>query len=90
MKNTRLDRLIHLNTQLNSTIYLSGLNAKNYISEDEESLFGNEGIKVEWKNYGPYLEYDRTGRLFDDKVSIIDLLMNTPQNQLIEYIKSKK
>ena len=32
LKNTRMDRLIYLLTQLKSTTYLSGLNAKNYIS----------------------------------------------------------
>ena len=88
LKNTRLDRLIDLNTQLNSTIYLSGLNAKNYISEYEESLFSNKGIKVKWKEYGPYLKYKRNNKLFNDHVSILDLLMNVPQDELLSHIKS--
>ena len=90
LKDTRLDRLIKLNTQLGATSYLSGLNAKNYISEEEELLFKSKGIKVEWKYYGPYLKYNRIGRLFDDQVSIIDLLMNIPQNEILKYIKSNK
>ena len=90
LKDTRLDRLIHLNTQLNSTSYLSGINAKNYISEKEEKLFRNKGINVEWKKYGPYLKYNRIGKLFDDQVSIIDLLMNIPQNEILKYIKPNK
>ena len=90
LEDTRLDRLIKLNTQLDATSYLSGLNAKNYISETEELLFENKGIKVEWKYYGPYLKYDRIGKLFDDQVSIIDLLMNIPQNEILKYIKSNK
>lgn len=88
LKNTRLDRLIHLLSQLETTSYLSGLNAKNYIVGNE-LLFENRGIKVEWKKYGPYLKYERNGVMFDDYVSIIDLLMNIPQSELLTYIKPK-
>lgn len=87
LKDTRLDRLIHLNTQLKATTYLSGPNAKNYIIGNEE-LFYNKGIKIEWKEYGPYLKYKRKGDLFDDYVSIIDLLMNIPQEKILTYVKS--
>jgi hypothetical protein len=90
LKDTRLDRLIWLNIQLKASSYLSGLNAKNYISEYEELLFSDKGIKVKWKHYGPYLEYNRIGKLFNDQVSIIDLLMNVPQNELLKHIKSNK
>ena len=89
LKDTRLDRLIDLNIQLKSTSYLSGLNAKNYISEKEEKIFQRNGIQVEWKEYGPYLKYNRTGKLFDNQVSIIDLLMNVSQNKILKYITPK-
>ena len=88
LKNTRLDRLIHLLSQLETTSYLSGLNAKNYIVGNE-LLFENRGIRVEWKKYGPYLKYERKGEGFTDYVSIIDLLMNIPQSELLKYIKPK-
>jgi hypothetical protein len=88
LKDTRLGRLIHLLSQLETTSYLSGLNAKNYIVGNE-LLFENAGIKIEWKNYGPYLKYKRNGGVFDDYVSIIDLLMNVPQEKLLTYIKPK-
>jgi hypothetical protein len=89
LKNTRLDRLIHLLTQLNSTHYLSGLNAKNYIVGNE-GRFYEKNIKLEWKEYGPYLKYKRNGDEYDDKVSIIDLLMNTPQEEILKYITPQK
>ncbi len=85
---TRLERLINLNVQLKATTYLSGLNAKNYIRGNEH-LFEKNQIKLEWKNYGPYLEYPRPTLLYDDQVSIIDLLMNIPQNKLLNYITSQ-
>lgn len=87
LKDTRLDRLTYLLQQLNATTYLSGLNAKNYITGNE-SEFDKIGCKLEWKNYGPYLKYERSGNDYDDYVSIIDLLMYTPQNKLLSYIKS--
>ena len=85
LKPTRLDRLIHLNTQLGATTYLSGLNAKNYI-DGNESLFNKKNIQLEWKTYGSYLKYQRITPLYSDKVSIIDLLMHIPKNQLLNYI----
>jgi len=85
LKPTRLERLIHLNTQLGATTYLSGLNAKNYI-EGNEHFFEEKNIKLEWKEYGPYIQYPRTLPIYDDYVSIVDLLMNVPQNQILNYI----
>ena len=85
LKNTRMDRLTHLLTQLNSTTYLSGLNAKNYIVGNEIE-FSKRNINLEWIEYGPYVSYKRNGNEFNDYVSIIDLLMNVPQDELLEYI----
>ena len=89
LKNTRMDRLIHLLTQLESTTYLSGLNAKNYIVGNENEFF-NKNINLEWIKYGPYLQYQRNGNKFNDYTSIIDLLMNVPQNKLLKYITPQK
>ena len=43
-----------------------------------------------WKEYGPYIKYPRTIDIYDDYVSIIDLLMNVPQKQLLKYITSNE
>lgn len=85
LKPTRLDRLIHLNTQLKATTYLSGLNAKNYI-EGNEYLFKENNIELVWKTYGPYLKYKRITSSYSDQVSIIDLLMHVPQSHILNYI----
>tara|TARA_R110000772_G_scaffold38885_3_gene91470 strand:- start:1507 stop:2202 length:696 start_codon:yes stop_codon:yes gene_type:complete len=89
LKDTRMDRLIHLLDQLKTTTYASGLNAKNYIIGNE-SEFYNKNINLEWVEYGPYLKYKRNGNEFNDYISIIDLLMNVPQNELLDYIKPQK
>ena len=89
LKDTRMDRLIYLLTQLEASTYLSGLNAKNYIVGNENEFY-NKNINLEWIEYGPYLQYKRNGNEFNDYVSIIDLLMNVPQNELLKYITPQK
>ena len=87
LKNTRLERLTYLLEQLNATTYLSGLNAKNYITGNEEEFY-KIGCNLEWKKNGPYLKYVSNRNQYDDYVSIVDLLMHVPQEQLLSYIKS--
>lgn len=84
-----MDRLTHLLTQLEASSYLSGLNAKNYIVGNEIE-FSKRNINLEWIEYGPYVPYKRNGDKFNDYVSIIDLLMNIPQDELLKYITPQK
>ena len=85
LKNNIIDRLLHLNTQLEATTYISGPNAKGYL-ESNEHLFRKINIEVKYKKYGPYLKYSRINSLYSDQISIIDLLMHVPQDQVLKYI----
>jgi hypothetical protein len=84
----RIDRLVNLNIQLKSSSYLSGPAAKGYLSGNEH-LFKDNNIELIFKSYGPYLKYKRNTSQFDHSVSIIDLLMNIPKNELLTYITSQ-
>jgi hypothetical protein len=88
MVDGKVDRLINLVKKLNGTTYITGTNAKNYLENYQQSFIENE-INLTFKKYGPYLKYNTTSKIYDDYVSIIDLMMNVPQNELIKYITSQ-
>jgi hypothetical protein len=89
LKGDRVDKLIYLIQQLKGTEYVSGPSAKDYLTENK-GLFQSNDITLTYKKYGPYLQYNNKKKEFEDYVSILDLLMNTPNNQYIEYITSLK
>jgi hypothetical protein len=89
LKDNIIDRLLSLNTQLKATTYISGPNARGYL-KDNEYKFKNNNIEVKYKEYGPYLPYPRINDQFSDQVSIIDLLMHLPQDQILKHITSLK
>ena len=66
----KTERLIGILKQVRATAYLSGPAAQAYL---ETELFGNEGIKLEFKKYN-YVEYPQLYPPFESQVSIIDLL----------------
>jgi len=86
LKEERVNRLVDLASQLNATSYLSGPSAKNYLSE-KENLFLEKGISVEYKEYGPYLTYPNFNK---DQVSILDVLVNVPRSEVLNYVTSLK
>ncbi len=67
-------RLVHLCLQAGATEYLSGPAAKAYL---DEGLFREQGIRVNWMDYGGYPEYDQLfSPPFIHEVSILDLILN--------------
>lgn len=54
--------------------YLSGPAARDYLDEE---AFTDNGIKVLWKDYSGYPEYQQVRKPFENNVSILDLLVNT-------------
>jgi hypothetical protein len=77
------EKLIDLCKKKNAKTYLSGPAAKDYLMQD---LFKQEGIEIEWMDYGHYPEYPQLYPPFVHHVSIIDLLFNTGRD-CINYMK---
>lgn len=67
------ERLLELLKKVKTSYYLSGPAAKSYINEE---LFKQEGIEIEWMDYGGYPEYNQLYPPFEHAVSIIDLILN--------------
>ncbi len=84
----RVERLIGMLRQIGADEYLSGSNAKAYLS-GSEGLFEDAGIKLSFKEYN-YPEYKQLHSPFDHRVSIIDVLANVPLTEVKHYITSAK
>lgn len=65
------EKLVSLCRQSNSSLYLSGPAAKDYLRLE---LFASAGIEVEWMDYSGYPEYNQMHPPFAHEVSILDLL----------------
>jgi len=72
LQSSKGDRLLMLLEQLEADEYVSGPAAKAYVDAD---AFVRAGIKVTWKDYGPYPEYPQLHGPFVPDVSIVDVLM---------------
>lgn len=73
LKLKKMDRLIELLQAANATLYISGPSAKAYI---DENIFSQAGIKLIYKDYSGYPEYQQLFPPFEHAVSILDLLFN--------------
>ncbi len=78
------DRILSLCRSAESSVYLSGPAAKDYL---EVEAFEAEGIAVEWMNYEGYPEYEQLYPPFVHGVSILDLILHTGRNAP-QYLKS--
>lgn len=70
----KLDRLLSILKEVEAEIYVSGPAAKDYISD---SHFKEEGIKLVYKDYNNYPQYDQFHPPFDHYVTVFDLLFHT-------------
>jgi len=69
----KVGKLVDICQKVGADTYLSGPAAKNYIGNE----FQENGIKLQWMDYGPYPEYRQFGQDFENGVSIIDLIAHT-------------
>ena len=67
------EKLLSLLVSAGCNEYLSGPAARAYL---DEPAFQASGIRVVWKDYSGYPEYQQMWQPFESNVSIIDLLMN--------------
>ena len=77
--NERTERLVSICRLAAATEYVSGPAAKDYL---DESLFREAGIAVRWFNYDGYPEYPQLYGVFEHRVTILDLLLNTGPDAL--------
>jgi hypothetical protein len=77
LQSSRQDRLLSLLNQTQATHYISGPAARAYI---DENCFAESNIKLVWKDYAGYPEYQQAHPPFEHGVSILDLLFNTGEN----------
>ncbi|QZP17805.1 WbqC family protein [Methylophilales bacterium] len=85
-KEKKMARVLDLLKKAGATHYLSGPAAKDYIEED---VFLKEGIKVQWMVYSYMKKYTQLYNNYEDRVSIIDLLVHTGPN-VREYMLFNK
>ncbi len=67
-------RVVELLQHVGASMYVSGPSAKAYITDEG---FLAAGIRVEWKDYRGYPEYDQFHGPFVHAVTILDLLFHT-------------
>jgi len=70
-------KLLSLCQQTESTIYLSGPSAKNYLDLER---FREAKIEVEWMDYSGYKKYPQLYPPFEHAVTVLDLIFNTGGN----------
>lgn len=79
----KTERLVNICKQANSSEYISGPSAMNYLDED---LFEKEGIQLTFIDYSGYPEYEQLYPPFEHDLSVIDLIFNTGP-EFHQYLK---
>jgi hypothetical protein len=69
----KTERLVSLCRQAGAAVYISGPAAREYMQPE---LFEQEGIRLEYFDYGGYPEYRQLYPPFVHEVSVLDLLLN--------------
>jgi len=77
LKGEKSEKLLNICKQANTTEYISGPAAQNYL---DTNIFEKENIKVTWMNYNNYKEYNQLYPPFEHGVSILDLIFNEGEN----------
>jgi len=67
------ERLLGVCLDLKASHYLSGPAAKDYL---DETVFDDQGIAVDWMDYGQYQHYPQAFGEFAHGVSILDVMFN--------------
>lgn len=67
------ERLLAICRELGASTYVTGPAAADYLRQQS---FHSAGLDLEWFNYGPYASYRQAWGEYDEKVSIVDVLLN--------------
>ena len=82
----RSEKLFSVCKALDADVYVSGPAAKNYL---DESVFNEQGMQVEWFDYGEYPSYPQVYPPFEHALSILDLILNVGPDAT-QYMNSFK
>ncbi len=82
----RSEKLLSVCKALDADVYVSGPAAINYL---DEKVFNEQGMKVEWFEYGNYTPYEQVHPPFEHGVSILDLILNLGPDAM-HYMNSYK
>lgn len=82
----RSEKLFSVCKALDANVYVSGPAAKNYL---DESIFNEQGMQVEWFDYGEYPSYPQVHPPFEHALSILDLILNVGPDAT-QYMNSFK
>ena len=85
LRGDRVERLINLLKDIGATEYISGPAAKDYLTE-QEHFFLDNNIKLTYKNYDGYPEYEQLRKPFENYVSVIDLIANISKDDIAKNI----
>jgi hypothetical protein len=82
----KTQRLVNICAELGATRYLSGAAAKAYM---EPERFQNQGIELEYFDYGGYPEYPQLHGDFEHGVTILDVIFNLGAQtaSVLKYLK---
>lgn len=81
----RVQRLLNILSDVGATEYISGPAARGYLSGWEQ-VFHDGGIKLTFKEYLGYPEYDQLYSPFEPSVSIVDLVACAEWGQMRKYL----
>lgn len=82
----RVERLLHLLKDLETTHYVSGPSARVYL-QGHSTLFAKEGITIEYFEYPDYPKYSQVNSdEFQHGVSILDMIANVHYHEIPEKI----
>ena len=73
LEGDKTEKLVGICQQTNATSYFTGPAAKDYM---DEKLFQDQGIQLNYFDYGGYPEYPQQFDGFEHSVSILDLFLN--------------
>ena len=76
LEGNKIEKLVHLLSQLGATQYISGPAGMNYLSE-AHSLFKDKNIELTFKTYPNFISYKQLKEPFENAVSIVASLINT-------------
>jgi len=68
------EKLLSMLASAGAEAYVSGPAAKSYIDEAD---YREAGVRLAWKNYDGYPEYEQLYKPFSHNLSVLDLLFNT-------------